>query len=158
MHCGAKTVIEAWPLALWLRDVPFNVPSFGDVGQVFDPFVHLGALAVVTDEIALGMANIILPLHHPAHVVKAVASADRLSSGRVLLGVASGDRPEEYPALGISFPDRGERFRDSMAYIRAVAEDFPRLDTAHGTLSGGADMLPKPVGGRIPLLITGGSQ
>ena len=31
--------------ALWLRDVPFNVPGFGDAGQVFDPFVYLGALA-----------------------------------------------------------------------------------------------------------------
>ena len=31
--------------ALWLRDVPFNVPSFGDVGQIFDPFVYLGSLA-----------------------------------------------------------------------------------------------------------------
>ncbi|MBS7663733.1 hypothetical protein I0D00_17545 [Pseudomonas lalucatii] len=28
--------------AVWLRDVPFNVPSFGDAGQVFDPFVYLG--------------------------------------------------------------------------------------------------------------------
>ena len=24
--------------AVWLRDVPFNVPSFGDAGQTFDPF------------------------------------------------------------------------------------------------------------------------
>ena len=29
--------------AVWLRDVPFDVPSFGDAGQVFDPFVYLGA-------------------------------------------------------------------------------------------------------------------
>ena len=27
--------------AVWLRDVPFNVPSFGDAGQIFDPFVYL---------------------------------------------------------------------------------------------------------------------
>ncbi len=144
--------------ALWLRDVPFNVPSFGDVGQMFDPFVYLGALAIATNEIALGVASIILPLRHPAHVAKAAASADRLSGGRLLLGVASGDRPEEYPALNMSFPDRGERFRESMAYIGAMAEDNPHIETAYGTLSGDMDMLPKPVGGRIPLLITGGSQ
>ncbi|MGH1484065.1 MAG: LLM class oxidoreductase [Geminicoccales bacterium] len=144
--------------ALWLRDVPFNVPSFGDVGQMFDPFVYLGALAVATDQIALGVASIILPLRHPAHVAKAAASADRLSGGRLLLGVASGDRPEEYPALDMTFPDRGERFRESMAYIRAMAENKPHIETIYGTLSGGMDMLPKPVGGSIPLLITGGSQ
>lgn len=144
--------------ALWLRDVPFKVPNFGDVGQVFDPFVYLGALATATDRIALGTASIILPLRHPAHVAKAAATADVLSDGRLLLGVASGDRPEEYPALNISYPDRGKRFRESFDYIRAVAEAYPRHDSAQGSLSGSIDMLPKPTQGRLPLLVTGGSQ
>ncbi len=144
--------------ALWLRDVPFNVPSFGDAGQTFDPFVYLGALAAMTENIGLGVASIILPLRHPAHVAKAAASADVLSGGRSLLGVASGDRPEEYPAMNMEFPTRGERFRDSISYIRAMAEAYPKANTAHGVLGGAADMLPKPKGGRLPLLITGGSQ
>lgn len=144
--------------AVWLRDVPFDVPSFGDVGQIHDPFVYLGALAASTSTIALGVASIILPLRHPAHVAKAAASVDVLSGGRLLMGVASGDRPEEYPALNMSFPDRGARFRSSMDYIRAMAEGFPRHHNPQGTLTGGIDMLPKPVGGRVPLLITGGSQ
>ena len=46
-------------------------------------------------------------------VAKAAASADILSGGRLILGVASGDRPAEYPALNLPFADRGERFRDS---------------------------------------------
>lgn len=144
--------------ALWLRDVPFNVPSFGDAGQIFDPFVYLGVLAAATRDIALGTASIVLPLRHPAHVAKAAASADVLSGGRLLLGVASGDRPEEYPALDKSFADRGARFRDSVDYIRAMATDYPHAETAQGALSGGIDMLPKPAGGQLPLLITGGSQ
>lgn len=144
--------------ALWLRDVPFNVPSFGDAGQVFDPFVYLGALAVSTRDIALGVASVVLPLRHPAHVAKAAASADVLSGGRLLLGIASGDRPDEYPALNMGFEDRGARFRDSVDYIRAMADPYPQRDTAQGTLSGGIDMLPKPSGGELPLLITGGSQ
>ncbi len=145
--------------SLWLRDVPFNVPSFGDVGQIYDPFVYLGLLAGQTSRIALGVASIILPLRHPAHVAKAAASADVLSGGRVLLGVASGDRPEEFPALNMSFEDRGERFRDAFAYIRAMAEPYPTHASAqHGTLFGGIDMLPKPPGGNVPLLITGGAQ
>lgn len=144
--------------ALWLRDVPFNVPSFGDAGQVFDPFVYLGALAATTRKIALGVASIVLPLRHPAHVAKAAASADVLSGGRLLLGVASGDRPEEYPALDRGFADRGARFRDSVDYIRTMAQPYPQRDLDHGRLSGGIDMLPKPTGGQVPLLITGGSQ
>ena len=144
--------------ALWLRDVPFNVPSFGDAGQVFDPFVYLGLLSGVTRDIALGVASIVLPLRHPAHVAKAAASADQLSGGRLLLGVATGDRPEEYPSLNMGFEDRGERFRDAFAYIRAMAESYPTYYGAHGSLQGSMDMLPKPSAGRLPLLITGGSQ
>ncbi|WP_420333430.1 LLM class oxidoreductase [Roseibium sp.] len=144
--------------SVWLRDVPFNVPSFGDAGQMFDPFVYLGYLAAGTERIALGVASIILPLRHPAHVAKAVASADVLSGGRLLLGVASGDRPEEYPALNMSFDDRGARFRESFAYIRQMADTRPQFTNMHGTPEPGMDMLPKPVAGKVPMLITGGSQ
>lgn len=144
--------------AVWLRDVPFNVPTFGDAGQGFDPFVYLGALSAQTSSIALGVASIILPLRHPAHVAKAAATADVLSNGRLILGVASGDRPEEYPALNVSYDARGQRFRDSYEYIRNVGAKAPRFENAFGQVAGGMEMLPKPQAGRLPLLITGMSQ
>lgn len=149
--------------AVWLRDVPFNVSSFGDAGQMFDPFVYLGVLAAQTKSIALGVASIVLPLRHPAHVAKAAASVDVLSNGRMILGVASGDRPEEYPALNMSFEDRGERFQASFEYINRMWEDTPKFENVYGSpnadnFGGGMDMLPKPSSGKIPLLITGGSQ
>lgn len=112
--------------AVWLRDVPFNVPSFGDAGQTYDPFVYLGYLAAHTQRIALGVASIVLPLRHPAHVAKAAASVDQLSGGRLIMGVASGDRPDEYPAMNLPFSDRGERFRESFEYIQRLAERVPR--------------------------------
>ncbi|MEO0915832.1 MAG: LLM class oxidoreductase [Pseudomonadota bacterium] len=158
-HIATAQLAETLGFAsLWLRDVPFNVPSFGDPGQMFDPFVYLGTLGAVTERIALGTSSIILPLRHPAHVAKTAATVDVLSGGRLLMGVASGDRPEEYPATAQSYPDRGARFRDSVEYIRAVGRAYPRLENAQGTLSGQIDMLPKPTGARLPLLITGGSQ
>lgn len=144
--------------AVWLRDVPFNVPTFGDAGQTYDPFVYLGFLAGQTQRIALGVASIILPLRHPAHVAKAAATADVLSGGRLLLGVASGDRPEEYPALNLSFSDRGAAFRESFDYIRQMGNSSPAFENAFGSPNGGLDLLPKPVSGKLPLLITGGSQ
>jgi len=145
--------------AVWLRDVPFHVPTFGDAGQLFDPFVYLGYLAGQTETIALGVASIVLPLRHPAHVAKAAASADVLSGGRLILGVASGDRPQEYPALDLPFGNRGDRFRDSFEYIRKMSEHAPVFESDHyGSPGGGMDMLPKPVAEKLPLLITGGSQ
>lgn len=144
--------------AVWLRDVPFHVPAFGDTGQIYDPFVYLGLLAGQTDTIALGVASIILPLRHPAHIAKAAASVDDLSGGRLLLGIASGDRPEEYPALDIPFHQRGKMFRDSYQYLQQMWKDYPEFQNAYGHLVGHIDMLPKPVNRKIPLLITGSSQ
>lgn len=144
--------------AVWLRDVPFNVSSFGDAGQIYDPFVYLGLLAGQTSSIALGVASIVLPLRHPAHVAKAAASVDQLSEGRLLLGVASGDRPEEYPALNLSYEDRGKRFRESYDYIRSIAHSRASFDNAYGSPRANMDLLPKPHRARLPLLITGSSQ
>lgn len=144
--------------AVWLRDVPFNVPSFGDAGQVFDPFVYLGALAMQTSSIALGVASIVLPLRHPAHVAKAAATADVLSGGRLILGIASGDRPEEFPAMSRPFDQRGQSFREAYDYIREMALDRPVFANSFGELGAGIDMLPKPVGATLPLLVTGSSQ
>lgn len=144
--------------AVWLRDVPFNVPTFGDAGQMYDPFVYLGVLAATTDRIALGVASVVLPLRHPAHVAKSAASADVLSGGRLILGVASGDRPEEYPALNLPFNKRGDRFRSSFEYIRQLWEERAEFQNPYGSPYGGMDMLPKPSHGKLPMLITGGSQ
>ncbi|MEL6844789.1 MAG: LLM class flavin-dependent oxidoreductase, partial [Bacteroidota bacterium] len=74
-----KLIDELGFKALWLRDIPFNLPSFGDAGQTFDPFTYLGYLAGQTKEIALGVASIALPLHHPVHIAKSAATIDQLS-------------------------------------------------------------------------------
>ncbi|MEM8524320.1 MAG: LLM class oxidoreductase [Bacteroidota bacterium] len=145
--------------AIWVRDVPFHVPFFGDAGQTFDPFTYLGFLAGQTNTIALGAASIALPLHHPVHVAKSAATIDQLSNGRLIMGVASGDRPTEYPAMNITFEKRDALFRDAFNYIRASQKDFPVLEeNQHGTLTGQIDVLPKPASTKIPMLITGFSR
>lgn len=145
--------------AAWVRDVPLNVPSFGDAGQTFAPFTYLGYLAGQTQRIALGVSSIALPLHHPVHVAKGAATVDQLSGGRLLLGVASGDRPQEYPAMNMEFAARSDRFRDAFAYLRAAQESFPTLeDNSFGTLDGTVDILPKPTADKLPLLMTGYSR
>ena len=108
--------------------------------------------------IALGVASIVLPLRHTAHVAKAAASVDALSGGRLIMGIASGDRPEEFPALNVPFGQRGELFRESFDYIRKASEQSPRFESSYGTVSGGMDLLPKPTAGQLPLLVTGSSQ
>lgn len=143
---------------LWARDVPLDDPGFGDLGQIYDPFVWLATVAAHTSEIALATGSIILPLHHPIDVAKQAASLDHLSKGRLVLGIASGDRPIEYPAYGRDRSERSALFRDALLYLQQLfGTSFPTYDSEHyGSMRGG-DLVPKPLNGRIPLLGTGNS-
>ncbi len=144
--------------ALWFRDVPLRDPDFGDVGQIYDPFVYLGYIAAQTSNIALATGSIIFPIRHPLHIAKAAASVDQLSGGRLVLGVASGDRPVEYPAFGIDFASRSERFRETLSFFRQTLESsFPSIQSILGRMEG-TDLIPKPYAGHIPVLVTGNSQ
>jgi luciferase-type oxidoreductase len=143
--------------ALWCRDVPLRDPKFGDVGQVYDPWVYLGWIAAQTRTIALATGALVLTLRHPLHTAKGVASVDRLSGNRLVLGIASGDRPVEFPAFGVDFEARSALFRDNLGVVRAVlAEEFPQLQWPGGSLTGTADLVPKPIT-PVPMLVTGHS-
>ena len=111
----ARRAEELGFAALWVRDVPLRDPSFGDIGQVYDPWVYLGWIAAQTRTIALATGSIVLPLRHPLHTAKAAASVDQLSGGRLVLGVASGDRPVEFPAFGVDYDGRDALFRENLA-------------------------------------------
>lgn len=143
--------------ALWVRDVPFLDYSFGDAGQIFDPWVYLTHIAANTKDIALGTGSIILPLRHPVHIAKSSASIDVLSGGRLIMGVASGDRPLEYPAFNKEINQRAELFRESLTFLKRLYKPFPVIQTSMGKTNGSIDILPKPTNKRIPILITGHS-
>lgn len=133
--------------ALWVRDVPLYDPAFGDAGQVFEIFTYLGYLAGVTRDILLGTAAVVLPLREPLLTLKSAASVQRLSGNRLLLGVASGDRPVEYPLFGRDFPNRGAAFREQVALLR---------QGALGSLPDGLEVLPRAPA--PPLLVAGLAQ
>jgi luciferase-type oxidoreductase len=146
--------------ALWMRDVPFYDPHYGDVGQVFDPIPYMAYLAAFTQHIALGTAGIVLPMREPLLLAKQVASIDQLSGGRVVLGLSSGDRPAEYPLFGIDFETRGDRFRDAYHVLKTVLEEnFPRFSSPRfGSSMGTHELVPKPSFGALPTIAVGQAQ
>jgi len=146
--------------AVWFRDVPLLDPTFGDVGQIYDPWVYMGYIAGQTKSISLATGSIILPLRSPVDLAKQAASVDQLSDGRLVLGIATGDRPIEFPAYGVSHQDRDEIFRESVVYFRTLLrEHFPVVNSPLGKMVGAADLVPKPTSADgIPLLITGRSR
>lgn len=144
--------------AVYFRDVPLNVPSFGDVGHIYDPWVFMGYVAAKTSRIALATGSIITTLRHPLHVAKAAASVDGLSGQRLVLGLATGDRLNEFSAFNSSLDKRHDMFQEAITVMRRVwREEFPNISTPRVEMSE-ADVLPKPLFGTIPIMVTGSSR
>lgn len=143
--------------AVWVRDVPLYSPSFGDAGQVFDPFTYLAFLAAHTKKIALATGSAIFSLRHPIDLAKASSTIDQLSGGRLVLGVASGDRPVEFPAYGLEHGERAARFAEAVSYFRQLMRPgHLEIDSPLGRFNR-AEFLPKPAAGAIPLIVTSSS-
>lgn len=81
---------------LWHHVV--GTPDFA--APISDAWVVLGALAARTERVRLGTTITALPRHQPQEVARQVVTLDRLSGGRMTLGVGLGEPPTEYTALG----------------------------------------------------------
>lgn len=155
----ARVADEAGYAALWTRDVPVRDPHFGDVGQIYDVWVFTAWVAAATRRIAMGTGSVILPLRAAVDLAKASSSVDVLSGGRFLFGVASGDRPVEFPIYGYDHARRGEVFRARLADIRGLYQGAGPLKAFHDAVAYPLEVLPKPVAAAsVPVLVTGHSQ
>lgn len=145
--------------ALWTREVPLMIPQGSDrqVSALDDPFLWLAWLASATRSIALGTAAIVLPLRHPLHVAKAALSLDRISGGRLLLGMGSGDRPEEFASFGQDLQSRAAVFREHWPVVRAALSPDPAVREALLEATGGYDLMPPPAA-RIPTIVVGSAR
>jgi len=129
----------------------------GPEDMVFpDPLLWLTYVAAVTQTIKLATGILILPQRHPFYVAKEVATLDRLSKGRVMLGVGIGWLEEEFDALGIDFASRAARTEESIAAIRNLwSEGMSSVDGDHFRWRN-VHSNPKPVSQGGPPIVIGG--
>src|SRR3954469_11884920 len=86
-----------------------------------EPLIALAAAAAVTERIRLATTILIAPFRaNGALLAKQAASVDRLSNGRLVLGVAVGGREDDYTASGVDFHTRGRRFAAMLEQWRAI--------------------------------------
>lgn len=92
----------------------------GHRGKVYwDPLATLSWVAAITDRILLTTNVVVLGYHHPAELLKSYGTLDRLSGGRVVLGVGVGTLTEEFDLLGEPFADRGRRADEALRILRS---------------------------------------
>jgi probable F420-dependent oxidoreductase len=127
-------------------------------GRYYDPPATLGYLAGMTERIRLLTHVIVLPYHHPLEVAKRYGTLDRLSGGRVILGVGVGSLKEEFDLLEVDFTGRGPRYEDALRALRAaLGKRQPQYRGTHYAFEGFIvdpcavqSHMPIWIGGRSP--------
>lgn len=89
-------------------------------GYLPAPLTLLAALAPVTRRIELGTGVLLAPLHQPLRIAEDAALVDRLSGGRLLLGLGLGYAEHEYRAFGVDPATRGARLEALVATLRTA--------------------------------------
>jgi probable F420-dependent oxidoreductase len=113
-HLGYDFLTCAEHVVVPAADAPVRGDSY------WDPVATLGFLAARTSRIRLATSVVVLGYHHPLKIAKQYGTLDRLSGGRVVLGVGVGSLEAEFDLLGASFADRGARGDDAMRALRAA--------------------------------------
>lgn len=123
-----------------------------------DPLIWLAYVAASTSTIRLGTGILILPQRNPVVLAKEVATLDRMSGGRVELGIGVGWLEEEFDAIGIPFTDRGARTDDYVAALRALwTQDEATHHGSHSSFDK-AISRPRPTQGSVPIVVGGHSK
>ncbi|MEI2707007.1 MAG: TIGR03619 family F420-dependent LLM class oxidoreductase [Ilumatobacteraceae bacterium] len=109
--------------------------AFGNGAPWPEPLTVMAAMAGATSRLRFATGILIAGLRRPALLAKTVATLDRLSLGRIDLGVGIGWQPEEYEAMDLDFTRRGRIMDETIAACQRLWADGPaHLPSASGEL------------------------
>ena len=159
--------------AIWFPEHVVMFPAYtsqypyGTMGQteverlrgVYDPFVGLAAIAMVTKHVRLGTYVCVIAQRNPIVMARDAATVDGLSGGRFDFGVGVGWSAEEYAALGVPFERRGERTDEYLAAMKVLWSDDEVTSFSGEFISFDPLMaFPKPVQRPHPPIVVGGNS
>lgn len=169
----ARTAEEVGFHSIWAVEhavVPVQYAStypYDEGGRLFkgasqldhsDPLIWLAFAAAATSTIRLATGILILPQRNPLIAAKEIASLDRLSNGRLDLGIGVGWLREEFDALGVPFEARGARTDEYVEALRVLWSESEA--EFHGDFVDFEPVYcqPKPTQQPIPILVGGHSD
>src|SRR5689334_11528585 len=124
-----------------------------------EAMVQLARLAALTERVTVGTAILLLPLYPPALVAKQVADLDRVTGGRVVLGIGvGGEYPAEFRACGVPIAERGRRTDEAIPLLRRLwtAEEVSHPGPFHPMED--VRIQPAPVQPGGPPIVVAGRQ
>src|SRR5215204_4522297 len=122
----------------------------------------LAALATATQTIRLGPLVACAAYWNPVILARAIADIDRLSGGRAVLGLGSGDIPPEFAQLGLAWGStaaRQRRLEETLRIVRPLLRGETVSFTGEHVQAEGAVLTPPPVQQpSVPILVAGGGE
>src|ERR1700730_13619478 len=156
----ARRAEQAGYESIWVSDHLLVPESGGRLPpiEILEPIAMLAYVAAVTTRIKLATSVIVVPYRNAIHLAKELATLDRLSSGRVIAGIASGWLEAEFRALGVSFEKRGAYTDEAIKLMRAAwSSAVPEFHGEFFNLEG-MRFGPRPTAGNIPIWVGGTSR
>jgi len=127
-------------------------------GDAPDPLVAMAFAAGRTRSLKFGMSVMVLPGRNPVVLAKELATLDRISGGRVELGLGVGWMKEEFDALGMPYDHRGARADEQLELFRTVfSSDTPSFDGRFYSFPE-VGFSPLPPGNNVPVWVGGDSD
>ena len=123
--------------------------------RYYDPLATFGFLAAQTESLRFVTHVLVLGYHHPLAIAKRYGTLDRITGGRLVLGVGVGTLEEEFRLLGARYDGRGAVYEDGLRALRAAfGRREPRYDGPHYRFG---DVVVDPCGvqARIPIWLGG---
>jgi F420-dependent oxidoreductase-like protein len=146
--------------SLWRSDHFMSL--MGGTRDAPETWVTLVQTASETRRIRFGPLVCPMTFRHPSLLARMATTVDRLSDGRLVLGVGAGWNEREHQVYGLPFPpvrQRMDMLEEGIQVILGLQGDGPTTFTGKHYQLGGADMQPKPVQRpHIPLLIGGAGE
>jgi probable F420-dependent oxidoreductase len=149
--------------SIWLSDhLRWDIAKYGgppDHSGLFEPLVTLGALARLTTTVRLGTLVLLEALRPPAVLAKSLATLDRISDGRLDIGIGAGWYEPDYTAIGRTLPAPGERIArlgESLHIVTALLGGEALEFEGQYYSVRGARLLPGPVQTPRPPVFVGG--
>jgi F420-dependent oxidoreductase-like protein len=144
--------------SVWLNDHLYGIPA--PTIPILEGWTTLSAVAAITSRVELGLLVSPAGFRNPALHAKMAATLDRISNGRVVVGLGCGWYAPEYRGYGFPFPpvrQRLEQLEEAVRIMKAMwAGETPTFRGKHFQTES-AICEPLPVR-RPPILIGGGGE
>ncbi|KPM54545.1 LLM class F420-dependent oxidoreductase [Frankia sp. CcI49] len=126
--------------------------------QSLDPFVALGFVAAATERLRLHTNLTVAPYRNPFLLAKAAATVDKLSGGRMVLGLGTGYMKSEFHALGVDFEERNTLFDEALDVLPLHWSGEPFSYRGVHFEARNVIARPRPLQAPIPIWIGGNSK